>query len=145
MIKEIVNEKKTLLFTKKKEKVYCNQGRGSFGSVFHANWKNTDTIFTIKKFNNNNSTPNQVVNEVKLQKRVDFHENIIRFHGIIIEKETDKFFSLTNAYSDQSDVIYSLVLEYADSECWRYESNERPNMQDVVLKLKTMVFLNNRI
>ncbi|PKC56464.1 hypothetical protein RhiirA1_473956 [Rhizophagus irregularis] len=38
-------------------------GRGSFRSVFRANWKNTDTIFAIKKFNNNNSTPNQVVNE----------------------------------------------------------------------------------
>ncbi|CAB4389884.1 unnamed protein product [Rhizophagus irregularis] len=91
-------------------------GRGSFGSVFHANWKNTDTIFAIKKFNNNNSTPNQVVNEVKLQKRVDFHENIIRFHGIIIEKETD-----------QSDVIYSLVLEYADSGTLSTYLNEHFN------------------
>ncbi|PKY56191.1 kinase-like protein [Rhizophagus irregularis] len=91
-------------------------GRGSFGSVFRANWKNTDTIFAIKKFNNNNSTPNQVVNEVKLQKRVDFHENIIRFHGIIIEKETD-----------QSDVIYSLVLEYADSGTLSTYLNEHFN------------------
>ncbi|POG81800.1 kinase-like domain-containing protein [Rhizophagus irregularis DAOM 181602=DAOM 197198] len=41
----------------------------------------------------------ELVNEIKLQKRVDFHENIIRFYGIT-KVEAEK---------------YSLVLEYADN------------------------------
>lgn len=38
-------------------------GKGLFGSVFRANWKNNDTIFAIKKFNDN-KTIKEVVNEV---------------------------------------------------------------------------------
>ncbi|RIA84799.1 kinase-like domain-containing protein [Glomus cerebriforme] len=80
-------------------------GKGSFGKVFRANWKNTDKVFALKNFNNDRTTLKEVVNEIKLQKRVDFHENILRFYGITMVKKTD------------SDIIqkYSLVLEYADS------------------------------
>lgn len=38
-------------------------GKGLFGCVFRANWKNTDPIFAIKKFNND-KTIKEVVNEV---------------------------------------------------------------------------------
>ena len=39
-------------------------GSGSFGSIFRANWKNTDTIFALKFFNNQKTTLKEVVNEV---------------------------------------------------------------------------------
>lgn len=39
-------------------------GNGSFGKVLRANWKNSDTIFAIKKFNNDKTTLKGVVNEV---------------------------------------------------------------------------------
>lgn len=39
-------------------------GNGSFGSVSRANWKNTDTIFALKCFDNRKSTLKAVVNEV---------------------------------------------------------------------------------
>ena len=79
-------------------------GSGSYGSVVRANWKNTDSLFALKTFNNDKTTLKEVVNEVviqelkiltififklniffsqiKLQKKVDFHENILRFYGI---------------------------------------------------------------
>ena len=39
-------------------------GNGSFGSVSRANWRNTDTIFALKCFDNRKSTLKGVVNEV---------------------------------------------------------------------------------
>ncbi|RIA84877.1 kinase-like domain-containing protein, partial [Glomus cerebriforme] len=71
-------------------------GSGSFGRVIRANWKNT--LFALKIFNNDKTTLKEVVNEIKLHKSVDSHENILGFYGITkVENE------------------YSLVLEYADS------------------------------
>ncbi len=39
-------------------------GSGSFGSVFRANWKDTDTIFALKSFNNPKSTLKEIIKEV---------------------------------------------------------------------------------
>ena len=39
-------------------------GNSSFGTVSRANWKNTDTIFALKCFDNRKSTLKGVVNEV---------------------------------------------------------------------------------
>ncbi|PKC66373.1 kinase-like protein [Rhizophagus irregularis] len=75
-------------------------GSGSYGSVVRANWKNTDKFFALKTFNHDKITLKEVVNEIKLQKKVHFHDNILRLCGITkIEAEKK----------------YSLVLEYADS------------------------------
>ncbi|GES98902.1 kinase-like domain-containing protein [Rhizophagus clarus] len=75
-------------------------GSGSFGSAFRANWRNAENYFALKAFNNDRTTLKEVVNEIKLQKRVDFHENILRFCGVTkIENEKK----------------YLLVLEYADN------------------------------
>ena len=40
-------------------------GEGAFGSVVRANWKDTDTIFALKRFTNQESTLKEVVNEVR--------------------------------------------------------------------------------
>jgi hypothetical protein len=40
-------------------------GSGSFGSVVRANWRNTEIIFALKSFNNDDKTTlKEVVNEV---------------------------------------------------------------------------------
>jgi hypothetical protein len=44
-------------------------GKGAFGSIYSANWKNTDTILVLKSFdtcddNNKNTAIKEVVNEV---------------------------------------------------------------------------------
>ncbi|CAB4380946.1 unnamed protein product [Rhizophagus irregularis] len=44
-------------------------GKGSFGSVCCAYWKNTDQVFALKSFKGVKTTLKEVVNEIKLQKR----------------------------------------------------------------------------
>ena len=41
-------------------------GQGNFGKVFSANWKNTDTTFALKSFDDYNLTLKEVVNEVQI-------------------------------------------------------------------------------
>ncbi|GBC07561.1 hypothetical protein RclHR1_07530010 [Rhizophagus clarus] len=79
-------------------------GSGGFGQVSRAKWKNTDQYFALKSFFNlNNITIKEIVHEFKLQREVDFHDNIIRFYGIT------KFISENKKVKD-----YLLVLEYAN-------------------------------
>ncbi|RGB31320.1 hypothetical protein C1646_764207 [Rhizophagus diaphanus] len=78
-------------------------GNGSYGTVFCVNWK-SNRLFALKSFNNNKETLKEVVKELKLLRRVDDHENIIRFYGITKMEDTNH---QTNKYS--------LVLEYANN------------------------------
>ncbi len=39
-------------------------GSGAFGKVSRANWKDTDTVFSLKTFDNHNSIFKEVVREV---------------------------------------------------------------------------------
>ncbi|RIA78642.1 hypothetical protein C1645_842780 [Glomus cerebriforme] len=58
-------------------------GKGSFGSVVRAKWKNAGNFFALKTFHKNDEiTLKEVVNEIKLQKEMIFNENVIRFYGI---------------------------------------------------------------
>ncbi|GBB89765.1 hypothetical protein RclHR1_16560006 [Rhizophagus clarus] len=77
-------------------------GRGSYGIVNRANWKNVDHFFALKTFNNDKQTLEGIIKELKLHRSVDVHENIIRLCGI------------TKAETGEIQK-YSLVLEYADS------------------------------
>ncbi|PKY49351.1 kinase-like protein, partial [Rhizophagus irregularis] len=74
-----------------------NIGNGAFGSIARANWKHTNTFFALKSFINHKSTLKEVVNELKLHRTVNIHDNILRF------------------YDDHQMNNYILVLEYADS------------------------------
>ncbi|PKK77531.1 kinase-like protein [Rhizophagus irregularis] len=76
-------------------------GRGSFGDIFRANWRNIP--FALKSFNDE-PTLKEIVKELKMQQNVDSHENILRFYGIT-KFETN---------STYQAIKYSLVLEYAD-------------------------------
>ncbi|CAB5363149.1 unnamed protein product [Rhizophagus irregularis] len=87
-------------------------GNGSYGSVVRAKWRNSDTFFALKTFNNDKITLKEVVNEIKSQKKVDVHENILRFYGITkIENEKK----------------YVLVLEYADNDTLKTYLKEKFN------------------
>ncbi|UZO03577.1 uncharacterized protein OCT59_023981 [Rhizophagus irregularis] len=79
-------------------------GSGGFGKVYRANWKSLRNHLALKSFFNfNNITVKEIVNELNLQREVDFHENILRFCGI------------TTANQDDNSKKYLLVMEYADS------------------------------
>ncbi|GBB83453.1 hypothetical protein RclHR1_10190002 [Rhizophagus clarus] len=53
-------------------------GRGSYGTVVRANWKNTDNIFALKTFNHDNITLKEVVNEV-------LYSDVIRKYSLVLE------------------------------------------------------------
>ncbi|GET04735.1 kinase-like domain-containing protein [Rhizophagus clarus] len=83
-------------------------GSGSFGKVYRANWKNSGKCFALKSFfKHNNITLKEIVRELKNQREVDYHDNIIRCHGIT------KFVSTESQTSHLQN--YWLVMEYANS------------------------------
>ncbi|RGB39525.1 kinase-like domain-containing protein [Rhizophagus diaphanus] len=79
-------------------------GSGSFGTVYRAKWKNSHSYIALKSFFNlNNVTIKEIVNELRLQRKADFHENIIRFLGVTTHNQNDNFKK------------YWLVMEYANN------------------------------
>ncbi|GBC07945.1 hypothetical protein RclHR1_00780025 [Rhizophagus clarus] len=87
-------------------------GRGSYGNVVRVSCKNTERLFALKSFNNE-ETFKKVVKELKLHRSVDDHENIIRFYGITKSEDATH---QTNKYS--------LVLEYANNGTMNAYLNE---------------------
>ncbi|RGB31567.1 kinase-like domain-containing protein, partial [Rhizophagus diaphanus] len=76
---------------------------GEFIKVYRASWKNSSQYVTLKYFFKLNDTVvEEIIREIKLYRDDDFHNNIIRFHGI------------TKSESENYDVGYWLVMEYAD-------------------------------
>ncbi|RIA81104.1 kinase-like domain-containing protein [Glomus cerebriforme] len=89
-------------------------GSGSYGNIIRANWKNAENFFVLKTFNKNDKTTiKEIVNEIKLQKKMIFSDNIIRFYGITKVKTE-----------------YSLVMEYADSGTLKTYLNKHFNALD---------------
>ncbi|GBC10626.1 hypothetical protein RclHR1_00980003 [Rhizophagus clarus] len=81
-------------------------GDGSFGEVYRVKWKNTEQYLVLKSFKKyNEATAKEITKELKLQREVDFHNNVIRFLGITSENQCNINNSLKN---------YLLVMEYAD-------------------------------
>ncbi|GBC05372.1 hypothetical protein RclHR1_00620012 [Rhizophagus clarus] len=82
-------------------------GSGGFGKVYRARWKNSDQYLALKSFFNiNNITLKEVVNELKLQREIQFHRNIIKFYGLTKIETENQTIPFQN---------YMLVMEYADN------------------------------
>ncbi|CAB4396036.1 unnamed protein product [Rhizophagus irregularis] len=127
-------------------------GFGNFGKVYRANWKSFCNHLALKSFFNfNNATVKEIVNEINLQRKIDFHENIIRFCGIT-----------TAANQDNNSKKYLLVMEYANSglrekpipntpvdyikiytDCWNNEPDNRPTVNQVIAKLNEIISKEN--
>ncbi|GBC22139.1 uncharacterized protein OCT59_024012 [Rhizophagus irregularis] len=88
-------------------------GFGNFERVYRANWKNSHGFLALKSFINFDITDKGIVNKLKLQREVDFHENIIRFYSITTEIQCD------------NSKKYLLMMEYADSGTLRNYLSER--------------------
>ncbi|GBC22532.2 kinase-like domain-containing protein [Rhizophagus irregularis DAOM 181602=DAOM 197198] len=81
-------------------------GVGSFGIVYRANWKNLEKHLALKSFFSlDNITVKEIVRELKIQRKVDLHDNIIRCHGITKLEPENHHGNVIN---------YMLVMEYAD-------------------------------
>ncbi|CAB4398736.1 unnamed protein product [Rhizophagus irregularis] len=123
-------------------------GYGAFGKIFRANWKNFDHYLALKSFYNlNNITLKEIVYELKIQRDVDFHDNIIRFYGITksdsgIENiiNPTKNYLLVIEYADgrREEIISDTPSGYSDlyTECWNDEPNKRPYIHEVVNRLR---------
>ncbi|CAB4415523.1 unnamed protein product [Rhizophagus irregularis] len=58
-------------------------GTGGFGKVYRANWKNSEQYLALKYFFNlDDVTAKEIVHELKLQRDIQFHNNIIKFYGV---------------------------------------------------------------
>ncbi|KAF0545757.1 kinase-like protein [Gigaspora margarita] len=75
-------------------------GSGGFGNVYKAKYTAADMLVALKSYEKSyeNSDLKEIVNELRIQKNVDIHQNIIRFLGVT-KQEGDK---------------YLLVLQWAD-------------------------------
>ncbi|CAB4414036.1 unnamed protein product [Rhizophagus irregularis] len=88
-------------------------GGGGFGKVYRARWKNTEQYFALKSFKNSNSedpkqneiTIKEIVSELKAQRDVDFHNNIIKFHGITVSEKFANGGSLRNYLKENFDML----------------------------------------
>uniref|UniRef100_U9TS22 Protein kinase domain-containing protein n=1 Tax=Rhizophagus irregularis (strain DAOM 181602 / DAOM 197198 / MUCL 43194) TaxID=747089 RepID=U9TS22_RHIID len=98
-------------------------GVGGFGNVYRANWKSSDTVVALKSLTNGKDGMKEVVNEIKLMHRINFHENIIQFFGI------------TSNPNDESS-NYSFILEYADSGTLKNYLKKNFNKLDWNIKLQ---------
>ncbi|CAB4415551.1 unnamed protein product [Rhizophagus irregularis] len=82
-------------------------GTGGFGKVYRANWKNSEQYLALKSFFNlNDVTAKEIVHELKLQRDIQFHNNIIKFYGVAQFDPENQNVQSKN---------YLLVMEYADS------------------------------
>ncbi|CAB5381628.1 unnamed protein product [Rhizophagus irregularis] len=60
-------------------------GTGGFGKVYRANWKNSDQCLALKSFFNvDDIIAKEIVHELKLQRDIQFHNNIIKFYGVAL-------------------------------------------------------------
>ncbi|CAB4380981.1 unnamed protein product [Rhizophagus irregularis] len=104
-IEEAIDKEHIKYYEYKEFSNFQEIGTGSFGKIYRANWKNLEKPFALKSFFNlNDVTVREVVRELRIHRIVDFHDNIICFHGITKFESVDH-----DNYTN-----YMLVLEYAD-------------------------------
>ncbi|CAB4479859.1 unnamed protein product [Rhizophagus irregularis] len=97
-------------------------------------------------------TLKEIVNELKFQRDVYFHNNIIRFYGITkLESSTENIFNPTkegivhrDLHSSRREItVPNTPNDYSNlyTECWNNEPSKRPSIHEVVNRLRT----SNRI
>ncbi|EXX67414.1 uncharacterized protein OCT59_023840 [Rhizophagus irregularis] len=112
-------------------------GSGSFGTVYRAKWKNSRSYMALKSFFNlNNVTIKEIVNELKLQREVDFHENIIRFFGVTTQNQNDNFkkYWLVMEYANNG-TLHEYLKKHFDTITWNDKFNIALQLAHAVLCL----------
>ncbi|CAH1766759.1 9074_t:CDS:2, partial [Entrophospora sp. SA101] len=95
-------------------------GSGGFAKVYKAILDNSSTC-ALKSYKHDIANTKEITNELKLLRKVNHHQNIIRFYGVT---------------KNESKERYSLVLEYADSGTLRSYLQEKGGSTSWDLKLK---------
>ncbi|GBC21944.2 kinase-like domain-containing protein [Rhizophagus irregularis DAOM 181602=DAOM 197198] len=138
-------------------------GFGGFGKVYRASWKNYYKQCALKSFFNfNDSTVKGIAREIQLQREVDFHNNIIRFYGVTTSsKENQRKNCQPSFHGKPYDVGLALSIlqglretpthdtpkEYIKIyiDCWNFEPDNRPTIDQVVEELKVLITKENVI
>ncbi|EXX56653.1 Cdc15p [Rhizophagus irregularis DAOM 197198w] len=96
---------------------------GVFGKVYRTNWKNSQRHLALKSFFNfNNATCKEIVNEFKLQQKVDFHDNIIRFCGVTKENDNSEKYLLVIEYAD-GGTLQNYLKDHSSNLTWNDKFN----------------------
>ncbi|POG75273.1 uncharacterized protein OCT59_024265 [Rhizophagus irregularis] len=124
-IEETVDKEYLKLYEYKQFNNIQHIGTGKFGSVYRANWKNSETQFALKSFFNlDNITMKEIIRELKIQREVDFHNNIIRCYGITkLESENHNNYQLVMEYAN-GGTLRSYLKENFSKLTW----NDKYNM-----------------
>ncbi|EXX77178.1 uncharacterized protein OCT59_007092 [Rhizophagus irregularis] len=105
-IEESISKEYYIFYEQKHFSNIQKVGTGGFGKVYRASWKNSKYFALKSFFNFDDVTAKEIVHELKLQRDIQFHNNIIKFYGIAkFDPEND----------DVQSKNYLLVMEYADS------------------------------
>ncbi|CAB4479812.1 unnamed protein product [Rhizophagus irregularis] len=108
-------------------------GFGCFGKVYRAN---SHDFLALKSFINFNIAAKEIVNELKLQRDVDFHENIIRFYGISTENQTMEILQglRENPIPNTPEGYVKIY-----TECWNNDPDKRPTANQIIIKLNEII------
>ncbi|CAB4418383.1 unnamed protein product [Rhizophagus irregularis] len=109
--------------------------------MFEDKFKDSEQYFALKSFSNLNAlTVKEIVHELKLQREVDYHNNIIRFHGITknqacavscLHNENILHCDLHPGNREEPVSDPDIPSDYVKlyKECWDGEPDNRPNME----------------
>ncbi|CAG8516515.1 11839_t:CDS:2 [Gigaspora margarita] len=108
-------------------------GSGGFGNVYKAKYTAADMLVALKSYEKSyeNSDLKEIVNELRIQKNVDIHQNIIRFLGVTKQEEIC-FNSIREKIVEGTPIIYLNIYQ----ECWENDPDLRPTMDQVYDSLK---------
>ncbi|GBB96557.1 hypothetical protein RclHR1_02780020 [Rhizophagus clarus] len=104
-------------------------GSGASGNVYKATWESQDTVIALKSFDIGKYSVKEIVNEVKLLCKVNFHKNIIQLLGITKGKHSD----------------YMLILEYANNGTLRNYLKNNFDKLDWNIKLRFAIQIANAV
>ncbi|EXX73153.1 uncharacterized protein OCT59_006967 [Rhizophagus irregularis] len=107
-------------------------GTGGFGEVYRANLESSNTVVALKSLTSGNNNMKEIVNEIRLMRKVNLHTNIIQFFGITKKKN--------NVDSD-----YLFVLEYADSGTLRDYLKNNFDKLDWDIKLRFAIQITDAV
>ncbi|CAB4437578.1 unnamed protein product [Rhizophagus irregularis] len=74
------------------------------------------------------------------------HQNTIKLADFGLSKRTDEFAKSKSAPGVvREEPIPNTPKDYEEiyTDCWKYEPNDRPNIEEVVSKLETIIAINN--
>ncbi|CAB4477935.1 unnamed protein product [Rhizophagus irregularis] len=131
-------------------------GTGRFGKVYRANWKNSGKYLALRSFFNlDDVTAKEVVHELKIHRDIQFHNNIIKFHGIAkfdpacavscLHNEGVVHRDLHSSNGLREKPIPNTPDDYIKvyTDCWSGEPVNRPTINQVVERLKTIIEKSN--